>query len=150
MPEPAADKELLEQAARLRVAVARLARVLRQRSMGGLTPSQLSCLTSVEALEPVRLADLAAHEAVAPPTLTRIIAALVDLGLVERRADPADARAARITATPEGRAALQRVREERTAHLVQRLAALSDEQAAHLVGAVSLLETLVGRDAVGG
>ena len=149
-PDPSADKELLEQAARLRLAVARLARVLRQRSMSGLTPSQLSCLTSVEALEPVRLADLAAREAVAPPTLTRIVAAMVDIGLVERKSDPADARAALITTTAEGRAALQRVREERTAHLVQRLAALPDDQIAHLVGAVTLLEALVGRDAVGG
>lgn len=132
----------VELAARVRVAVARLARQLRQRTMGGLTPSQLSCLTSVERMEPVRLAELAAREAVAPPTLTRIVAALVEIGMVERQADPDDARAARITATPAGRAALQRVREERTAFLVDRLHALPEEDRRRLPSLVELLESL--------
>ena len=132
----------VELAARLRVAVARLARQLRQRTMGGLTPSQLSCLTSVERLEPVRLAELAAREAVAPPTLTRIVAAMVEIGMVERQADPEDARAALITTTAAGRAALQRVREERTAFLVDRLHALPDEDRRALPSLVELLEHL--------
>jgi DNA-binding MarR family transcriptional regulator len=132
----------VEQAARLRVAVARLARQLRQQTMGGLTPSQLSCLTSVERMEPVRLAELAAREAVAPPTLTRIVAVLVELGVVERQADPVDARAARITTTPSGREALQRVREERTAFLVDRLHALPDQDRRRLPALVALLEHL--------
>jgi len=132
----------VEQAARLRVAIARLARQLRQRTMGGLTPSQLSCLTSVERLEPVRLAELAAHEAVAPPTLTRIVAGLVEIAMVERQADPDDARAALITTTAAGRAALQLVREERTAFLSDRLHALADEDRARLPHLVGLLEHL--------
>jgi DNA-binding MarR family transcriptional regulator len=132
----------VEQAARLRVAVARLARQLRQRTMGGLTPSQLSCLTSVERLEPVRLAELAAREAVAPPTLTRIVAVLGELGMLERQADPDDARAARITTTAAGRLALQRVREERTAFLVDRLHALAEEDRRRLPSLVALLEQL--------
>jgi len=132
----------VELAARLRVAVARLARQLRQRTMGGLTPSQLSCLTSVERMEPVRLAELAAREAVAPPTLTRIVAGLVEIGMVERQADPEDARAALITTTAAGRAALQRVREERTAFLVDRLHALPGDDRLALPGLVDLLEHL--------
>jgi len=135
-------EEEVELAARLRVAVARLARQLRQRTMGGLTPSQLSCLTSVEQMEPVRLADLAAREAVAPPTLTRIVAALLEIGMVERQADPEDARAARITTTAAGRAALQRVREERTAFLVDRLHALPEVDRRRLASLVDLLEHL--------
>lgn len=137
---PAEDE--VEQAARLRVAIARLARQLRQRTMGGLTPSQLSCLMSVERLEPVRLAELAAFEAVAPPTLTRIVAALVDVGMVERQADPDDARAALITTTAAGRAALQLVREERTAFLSDRLSTLADDDRARLPHLVELLEHL--------
>ena len=132
----------VELAARLRVAVARLARQLRQRTMGGLTPSQLSCLTSVEKMEPVRLAELAAREAVAPPTLTRIVAALVEIGMVERQPDPDDARAARITTTAAGRDALMRVREERTAFLVDRLHALPADDRRRLASLVDLLEHL--------
>ena len=56
----------------LRVAVGRLQRRLRQEgAKGQLTASQLSALFTVERLAPVRLVDLAAAEAVAPPTLTR-------------------------------------------------------------------------------
>lgn len=142
MAADAGAEDETELAARLRVAVARLARQLRQRTMGGLTPSQLSCLTSVERMEPVRLADLAAREAVAPPTLTRIVATLVEVGMVERQADPADARAARITTTQAGREALRHVREERTAFLVDRLHALPDDDRRRLASLVDLLEHL--------
>ena len=140
----------VEQAARLRVAIARLARLLRQRTMGGLTPSQLSCLTSVERLEPVRLAELAAREAVAPPTLTRIVAVLVEIGMVERQPDPDDARAALITTTPAGRAALQLVREERTAFLSDRLHVLPEEDRTRLPYLVELLEHLAEAAPAGG
>ncbi len=133
----------VEEAARLRVAIARLARQLRQRTMGGLTPSQLSCLTSVEQLAPVRLAELAARATVAPPTLTRIVAALVEVGLVERQADPLDARAALITTTAAGRGALQVIREQRTAFQFERLHALAPEDQARLPQLVDLLEHLV-------
>ncbi len=93
-------------------------------------------------VSPERLAELAAREAVAPPTLTRIVAALVELGLVERQPDPEDARAALITTTAAGRAALQQVREERTAFLVDRLHALAGEDRSRLIALVSLLEEL--------
>lgn len=139
------NEDEIELAARLRVAVARLARQLRQRTMGGLTPSQLSCLTSVEQMEPVRLADLAAREAVAPPTLTRIVAALIELGMVERQPDPDDARAALITATGIGHDALRSIREERTAFLVDRLHALPEEDQRRLPSLVDLLEHLVAQ-----
>lgn len=131
-------------AARLRLATARLYRRLRQRSLGGLTPSQLSCLTSVELLEPVRLGDLATREAVAPPTLTRIVAGLVDIGMVERRPDPDDARAALLTTTERGREALRTVREERTAYLVERLAEVPEEERRRLPELVALLERFSG------
>ncbi len=93
-------------------------------------------------MEPVRLAELAAREAVAPPTLTRIVAALVDIGMVERQADPDDARAALVTSTPAGRDSLHAVREERTAFLVDRLHALPAEDRNRLPSLVQLLEDL--------
>src|SRR5947207_2485514 len=59
-------------ASRLRLAVMRLARVLRQKAQDPITPSQLSALVSVERDGPVTLGDLAALEIVQPPTMTRI------------------------------------------------------------------------------
>jgi DNA-binding MarR family transcriptional regulator len=135
-----------EQAARLRLAVGRLARQLRRRSSAGLTLTQLSALASVEKLEPVRLSDLAAREGVAAPTMTRIAAHMVEAGLCERRGCPDDARSALLTTTAAGRKALRAVRAERTQLLAQRLEALAPEQREHLGEAVALLEALVDGD----
>ena len=135
-----------EQAARLRLAVGRLARQLRHRSSAGLTLSQLSALASVERLEPVRLSDLAAREGVTAPTVTRIAAHLVDAGLCERGECPDDARAALLTTTTAGRRALRSVRAERTQLLGRRLEELPPGQRRHLDAAVTLLEALVEGD----
>lgn len=135
-----------ELAARLRLAVGRLARQLRRGSSAGLTLSQLSALATVEHLEPVRLGDLAAREGVAAPSMTRIAAAMVEAGLCERRESPDDARSSLLSTTPAGRRALRSVREERTELLVTRLEALPPEDRAALGDAVRLLEALVEGD----
>jgi DNA-binding MarR family transcriptional regulator len=135
-----------ELAARMRLAVGRLARQLRRRSSAGLTLSQLSALASVERLEPVRIGDLAAREGVAAPTMTRIAAAMVEAGLCERRGCPDDARSSLLTTTEAGREALRAVRQERTELLVTQLQALPAEQRESLADAVRLLEALVEGD----
>src|SRR5438105_9372011 len=91
-----------EVAARLRLVVARLARQLRQHAAGGLTPSQLSALFTIDHAGPLRLGELAVLEGVAPPTITRVVGALVDSGLVQRTGDPDDARSARVAVTEVG------------------------------------------------
>lgn len=129
----------------VRVAIGRLARRLRQEgAKGELTASQLSALFSVERLAPVRLVDLAAAEAVAPPSLTRTVAALEEAGLVTRSADADDRRCARIRLTPGGKVRLRRIRNERTAWLQRRLDALSPDERDVLAGAVPVLAALVG------
>ena len=124
VPEPAPPSSA-DLAADLRLVVGRLARSLRQADDGGLTPSQLSALSSIDALGSVRLGDLAAAERVTSPTLTKIVANLEAAGLVQRSADPDDRRAARVSLTPAGKSRLKRLRTERNAYLQQRLAALS-------------------------
>lgn len=136
----------LELATRLRLSVARLYRQLRQASHGSLSPSQLSALASMEQHGPMRLADLAAHERVAPPTLTRIVAGLVDLGLVERQSNPDDARSALVSCTDAGYRALLDVRAERTAILIQRIETLAPADRRRLGDAVAFLEALVAED----
>lgn len=137
---PAADTDV---AARLRVAIARLARQLRRHAVAGLTPSQLSALTSVDRLGPLRLGDLAEREQVAPATLTRIVANLVDTGLLERHADPDDGRCWRVAITPAGAAALEAVRTEATAMLAVRIAALDSSGREQLSAALPVLERLI-------
>jgi DNA-binding MarR family transcriptional regulator len=127
---------------RLRVALARLSRRLRRHEQAGLTPTQLAALSTVEQAGPLRLGDLAAAEGVAPSTLTRLVAALEELGYVRRDADPRDARASTLAITDEGHATLERLRAENSALLVQRLRLLTPEQRGALAAALPALEAL--------
>ena len=67
-----------------------------------LTATQRLALVVVADGAPLRLADLAARLGVTPPTASRAVDALVELGLVTRVADPHDRRALRLEPTPEG------------------------------------------------
>ncbi len=96
------DPAEAELAARLRMAVTRLHRRLRQQAAGGLTPSQASALVGVEHLGSPTLGALAARESVQPPTMTKVVGALEELGYVTRVTDPSDRRVARLTITPAG------------------------------------------------
>jgi DNA-binding MarR family transcriptional regulator len=131
-----------ETASRLRLAVTRLHRRLRQQSAGDLTASQASALASIERLGSPTLGELAARESVQPPSLTRIISALETRGLVSRVADPADRRVARVAATPAGVATLEERRSLRDAYLVRRLHQLPSEDREGLGALTALLEHL--------
>jgi DNA-binding MarR family transcriptional regulator len=139
----ATDAEL---ASRLRLAVTRLHRRLRQHSAGGLTQSQASALASIGQLESPTLGALAARESVQPPSMTRVVAALEALGHVARVVDPADRRVARVTLTDSGRAVLQRSRSLRNAYLADQLRRLSPEERQGLGELTVLLEHLVAGD----
>src|SRR5262245_36494270 len=96
------DTDVGVMAAHLRVNVTRLARLLRRLGDTGLSPSQISALTSIERHGPLTLGALADHERVAPPSVTKVVAKLEELGLVERKADAADRRVAHVSVTPAG------------------------------------------------
>jgi DNA-binding MarR family transcriptional regulator len=129
-------------ASRLRLAVTRLHRRLRQQTAGDLTPSQASALASIDRLGSPTLGELAARESVQPPSLTRIVAALEAQGLVSRVADPVDRRIARVTATTAGMAVLQRSRSRRNAYLARRFRALEPDEQEALGTLTALLEHL--------
>ncbi len=131
---------------RLRVALARLSRRLRRHELAGLTPTQLAALSTVEQAGPIRLGDLAAAEGIAPSTLTRLVSVLEDLGYVRRDADPRDARASTLAITDRGHATLERLREENSALLTQRLMLLTPEQRSALALALPALESLAEQD----
>jgi DNA-binding MarR family transcriptional regulator len=131
-------------AARLRVAVLRLARRLRKHDLAGLTPSQLSTLATVGKSGPVRLGDLAAAERIAPSTLTRLINVLESLGYVRRDADTGDARAFLVSVTDPGTDALERIKDEATSLLAEILTTLPPDQLDALAAALPALEQLAG------
>ncbi|MGI8334907.1 MarR family winged helix-turn-helix transcriptional regulator [Actinomadura scrupuli] len=131
-----------ELAARLRLALARITRRLRQHTPQSLSSSQVSTLASVEELEPVRLSDLAVVEGVSLPTQSRVVASLERHRLLVRKPDPDDGRAAQLHITAQGRERLEQLRTERSAFLVERLGTLTEAQRAALTDALDALETL--------
>jgi DNA-binding MarR family transcriptional regulator len=133
----------VEVASRLRIAINRIQRRLRQQSLAGLSPAQASTLGSVSRLGSPTLGELAATEQVQPPTMTRIVANLSDAGMVTRITDDADRRSARVRVTPAGVQALERIRTLKNAFLIRRLSELSPEEQVRAADLVDLLEHLL-------
>ncbi len=131
----------LEVVARLRVAVARLNRQLRQQT-AGLSPTLQSALVSIEKHGPLSLGDLAAHEQIAPATVTKLVTKLVDEGLVTRTNDPDDRRVFRVLLTDAGAARLADSRSRRNAYLATRLSAPDAPDLADLRTTAEVLELL--------
>lgn len=132
-----------ELAPRLRWAVTRMARRLRQEAGVDLGPSQVAALATVERHGPLSPSELAEIERIKRPTATRIVRHLEEAGLVERVKDPQDGRASILSVTAEGRALLKRLRERKTAYLAKRLAALDAEDRRTLERAAELLEGML-------
>lgn len=135
-----------ETVTRLRIALLRIGRRLRQRTHTGVTPSQLSALSMVERRGPLTLGELAALENVQPPSISRIVGALEGEGLVERAPDEHDRRVAVVRVTKKGAAELGQVREERDAWLADALEALDGAERRRLLAALPALEALLGED----
>lgn len=134
-------------ASRLRLAIARLARLLRQQTTdGSVTVSMLSALASVERLEQVTLGELAAVERVQPPSMTRIVARLEELGLVVREVDAVDRRVARVRVTADGARFLKRNRTLRNVFLAERIKTLTTVEVIALEQALPVLEKLLEDD----
>lgn len=132
-----------EMAARMRLAILRLSRRLRQQVAGGVTSSQVSALATVERLGTPTLGELASSEQVQPPSMTKIVVGLEAAGLVERQEEERDRRVVRVRLTAEGRRTLARSRSLRNAYLVKRLRRLPVDDRAAVRDVVALLEQLV-------
>jgi len=140
------DTELTELAAHLRIAVGRLHRRIRIDGRESIPPLQLSALVTVEKCGPLRLSDLARREAVTAPTMSRVLSALDEQGLVVRSPDPQDARGVLITLSDLGGTRLNEVRTHRTALVARRLTRLNHDQRRALAAALPALEALLVDD----
>ena len=107
-----------------------------------LSDTQLAALATLERHGAMSPGDLAEHEKVQPPSMTRVIAALVDWQLVTRAPHPTDRRQVILTVTLDGRNLVQKVRRRKEAWLAQRLAELSPQERATLREAAPILEKL--------
>ena len=129
--------------ARLRLAVARTARRLRQEAGGGLSPTLNAALATIGNHGPLTPSELAARERIQRPTATRLVAKLEADGLVARTADPVDGRSFLIALTADGTALLAELRTRKDAYLAARLRRLPAEDRATLARAAELLEGLL-------
>ena len=108
-----------------------LRRLRREDDASGLNAPRLSALSVIVFAGPIALGDLARAEQVRPPTMTRIVDALMALGLASKQTHPDDKRSTLISATPAGRKLLLAGRERRVQALARAIEDLdrSDEQA---------------------
>jgi DNA-binding MarR family transcriptional regulator len=131
-------------ASEVRTAVARLARRLRQEGTEDATPSQLTALATLYVNGPMAPGELAAHERVKPPSMTRIVAALEEKGLVAREQGK-DARFVRISLTDAGRTVYETYRRRRDAWLFEQMKSLSADERDVLEKAAEIMTRLVER-----
>jgi DNA-binding MarR family transcriptional regulator len=130
-------------AVRLRLAIARTARRLRQEAGEELSPSQTAALATIDRHGPLTPSELAARERIQRPTVTRVVARLEEAGLVQRTRDPQDGRSSLVALSAAGRELLARGRTRKNAYLARRLRELDAEERATLQRAAAILERLL-------
>jgi DNA-binding MarR family transcriptional regulator len=132
----------------MRISISRLARRLRveRLGLGGtetvISDIQLAALAALERHESMTPGELAEHEKVQPPSMTRVIAVLEERGLVRREPHATDRRQVILTVTDDGRNLVQRVRRRREAWLAQRLQELTPGERQILRAAGPILEKI--------
>ena len=134
-------------ASALRISVSRLARRLRaERAVHGLQPelsdTQLGALATLERHGAMTPGELAEHEKVQPPSMTRVIAVLEERSLVMRAPHATDRRQVVLTVTAAGTEVVQQSRRLREAWLARRLRELTPQERAKLRAAAPILERL--------
>ena len=131
-------------ASALRLAVVRLNRRMRaQRADTSVTLTQLAAMSTLDFRGPLTPGELAAHEKVQPPSMTRVLTALEERGLVARRPHPTDGRQVIVELTAAGKELCKDEVRMREAWLSRRVAELSPEDREVLRKAVEVINRLV-------
>ena len=132
----------------LRISVSRLARRLRiERAAAALgepdlSETQLAALAALERHGAMTPGELAEHEKVQPPSMTRVISVLVDSQLVRREPHSSDRRQVVLTVTDAGRELVNKARRRRDVWLAKKLKELTPAERATLRAAAPILEKL--------
>jgi DNA-binding MarR family transcriptional regulator len=123
----------------------RIRRTLLTGKTDDVTASQTAALGRLLRYGETTVAELARAEGVRPQSMGATVQALEDLGLVERRPDPADGRRALVRATDRGARAREDAWTTRTRVLTDRLAALPDADRDTVARAIAILAPLTER-----
>ena len=128
----------------LRPVLLRVGRELRREARAeGISPEQVSLLVAVKYSPGIGIGDLAVHERISAPALTKHADRLERDGLVARSPNPHDGRRIGLTLTEEGHRVLRRVRSRRTAWLATRLRGLDAAELAAVEAAIEPLSRLL-------
>jgi DNA-binding MarR family transcriptional regulator len=142
--ESASEQRTL--ASRLRLAVVRLNRRLRaQRTSSAVSLTHLAAMSTLFKCGPLTPGELAAKEGVQPPSMTRVIAALEELGFATRKPHPTDGRQAIVALTDEGTAFHDAQVSAREAWLDKRLAELDEDERQLLAKAAEIIDRMAGQ-----
>gem|GEM_PF-625137 len=114
-------------------------------SMAKLPMMQYKCLQLVIEREGSKLVDIAQALGVALPSASRLVERLVRQGLVERKPDPYDRRAVRLTLTERSREAASQLHSERLAHLSDCIKDMDAELLNKIIEALDILATTSNR-----
>ncbi len=142
-PVPAAQARPSVLAGDLRVAVGRSARRIRaERGEADLSEAQFGVLAALTAVGPMTPGALAEREHVKPPSMTRTVNSLVELGLVVKTDHPTDGRQVTVALSAAGEAEVRETRHRRDAWLTGRLSTLTTDERVVLVRAAELLRRI--------
>ncbi|MEU1545945.1 MarR family transcriptional regulator [Nocardia sp. NPDC005745] len=131
-------------AGELSLAVVRLTRHLRgRRADSQISLTQLSALATLAREGAMTPGALAAKERVQPPSMTRVIASLTDLDLVERNPHPTDGRQIIVSLSQAGRALIADEASAREEWMTEQLSTLTEEQLVVLTRAVAIMKQIV-------
>jgi DNA-binding MarR family transcriptional regulator len=143
MPTSATARPDAALAGALRDAIGRIGRRMRHHAAHPeLSLGQLAALRSLERLGPMSPTELATQEKVQPPSMTKIVGRLLELGYVSRAPHAEDRRQVVVTISADGIALLDDDRRRRDAWLAQRLPTLTVDEIAALRVALPVLEKL--------
>jgi DNA-binding MarR family transcriptional regulator len=132
----------------LSLAVVRLARQLRfRRPDSPVSLSQLSALATLSKEGPMTPGSLAVRERVRPPSMTRVIASLAELGFVDRAAHPDDGRQVLVSVSQSGAELIEIERRASREWLQQRLAEFTTDERRTLAAAADLITAIVDESA---
>lgn len=110
----------------------------------GVTMAQAKVLYVLAAAEALRMSELATRLGVSMSTTSGAVDRLVDLGLIERRADPSDRRQVFVAVTAAGSDVLERMRELNTRQMRELLTRLRRDDLAAVERAIEVLSEAAG------